>query len=69
MLHYHPDLVRFDLILDDGPADFPPYDMYPIRTEWVPSSGVLETSARLIPAFSRMPRMRSGGYSIQSAAL
>jgi creatinine amidohydrolase len=44
MLHYHPDLVRLDLIPDDGPADFPPYDLYPPNTEWVPPSGVLSSA-------------------------
>ncbi|MBI1398203.1 MAG: creatininase [Betaproteobacteria bacterium] len=44
MLHYHPELVRLDRIPDDGPADFPPYDMYPPRTEWVPPSGVLSSA-------------------------
>ena len=44
MLHYHPDLVRLDSIPDHGPAEFPPYDMYPTRTEWVPTSGVLSSA-------------------------
>ena len=44
MLHYHPSLVRLDLIPDDGPAEFPLYDMYPTRTEWVPPSGVLSSA-------------------------
>jgi creatinine amidohydrolase len=44
MLHFHPDLVRLDRIPDDGPADFPPYDFYPTRTEWVPASGVLSSA-------------------------
>jgi len=44
MLHYHPSLVRMDLLPDDGPADFPPYDMYPPRTDWVPASGVLSSA-------------------------
>jgi creatinine amidohydrolase len=44
MLHYHPNLVRLDLIPDDGPADFPPYDIYPPRTDWVPPSGVLSSA-------------------------
>lgn len=44
MLHYHPSLVRLDLIPDDGPAEFPLYDMYPTRTEWVPASGVLSSA-------------------------
>ncbi|MCU0869034.1 MAG: creatininase [Burkholderiales bacterium] len=44
MLHHHPDLVRLDLIPDDPPADFPPYDMYPTVTAWVPPSGVLSSA-------------------------
>ena len=44
MLHYHPSLVRVDLIPDDGPADFPPYDVYPTRKNWVPLSGVLSSA-------------------------
>jgi creatinine amidohydrolase len=44
MLHYHPNLVRMDLLPSDGPADFPPYDMYPPRTDWVPASGVLSSA-------------------------
>ncbi len=44
MLHYHPDLVRLDRIPNDAPAHFPPYDIYPTRTEWVPPSGVLSSA-------------------------
>lgn len=44
MLHYHPSLVRLDLIPNDPPADFPPYDIYPTRVEWVPPSGVLSSA-------------------------
>lgn len=44
MLHYHPDLVHIDRIPGDPPADFPPYDIYPTRTEWVPPSGVLSSA-------------------------
>ncbi len=44
MLHYHPTLVRQDLIPDDPPADFPPYDVYPTRRHWVPLSGVLSSA-------------------------
>ena len=44
MLHYHPSLVRLDLIPDDGPAHFPPYDIHPARPEWVPASGVLSSA-------------------------
>ncbi len=44
MLHYHPDLVQLDQIPDDQAADFPPYDMYPTCTHWVPRSGVLSSA-------------------------
>ena len=45
MLHYHPSLVRVDLIpKDEAPADFPPYDVYPTRKHWVPLSGVLSSA-------------------------
>ena len=44
MLHYHPSLVRVDLIPDEAPADFPPYDVYPTRRHWVPLSGVLSSA-------------------------
>jgi len=44
MLHFHPQLVALEKIPDDGPADFPPYDMYPTRTAWVPPSGVLSSA-------------------------
>ncbi len=44
MLHYHPSLVRVDLIPDEPPADFPPYDVYPSRRHWVPLSGVLSSA-------------------------
>ena len=44
MLHYHPSLVRTDLIPDEAPADFPPYDVYPTRRHWVPLSGVLSSA-------------------------
>ena len=44
MLHYHPELVRLDRLPSDPPADFPPYDIYPTRTAWVPPSGVLSSA-------------------------
>ena len=44
MLHLHPELVRIERIPDDPNASFPPYDMYPTRTEWVPPSGVLSSA-------------------------
>lgn len=44
MLHLYPELVRMDRVPDDPNADFPPYDMYPTRQEWVPPSGVLSSA-------------------------
>ncbi|MBW4690490.1 MAG: creatininase [Lyngbya sp. HA4199-MV5] len=44
MLHFYPELVHLEQLPDDPPADFPPYDMYPTRTEWVPPSGVLSSA-------------------------
>lgn len=44
MLHYHPQLVSLERIPSHGPAQFPIYDMYPARTAWVPSSGVLSSA-------------------------
>jgi creatinine amidohydrolase len=40
-LHLHPHLVRWDKLPKDPPANFPPYDVYPTNTSWVPPSGVL----------------------------
>jgi creatinine amidohydrolase len=44
MLHLFPQLVRLDLIPDDPPAEFPPYETYPPHIEWVPASGVLSSA-------------------------
>ena len=45
MMHYYPEMVRLDLIPDNPPAEFPPYDIWPPHRDWVPSSGAL-TSAK-----------------------
>jgi creatinine amidohydrolase len=44
MLHYHPELVRMDLIPGDGPAHFPDYETFPPYTHLVPPSGVLSSA-------------------------
>ncbi len=49
MLHLRPDLVRRDLIPDDPPAQFPPYDIYPLDPAAIPHHGVL-SSARAATA-------------------
>ena len=45
MMHFHPSMVREELIPDHPPGEFQPYDMYPERAHWVPESGSL-TSAK-----------------------
>ena len=44
MLHYFPELVGIDKLPPEPTVDFPPYDMYPPHTHWVPSSGVLSSA-------------------------
>jgi creatinine amidohydrolase len=44
MMHYHPNMVSLENIPDHGPAEFPVYDIYPTRREWVPASGVLSSA-------------------------
>lgn len=41
MLYCYPDLVRMDCIAEEGLAQFPPYDVFPDKPEWVPASGAL----------------------------
>lgn len=49
MLHLHPELVQFDKVPLHPPADFPPYDVYPVEPHRVPASGAL-SSARTASA-------------------
>lgn len=44
MLHFYPELVHLDRIPDEPAAQFPPYDLYPACTHWVPASGVLSSA-------------------------
>lgn len=44
MAHYHPKLVRLDLIPDVSSAEFPPYDLFPQCADWVHTSGVLSSA-------------------------
>jgi creatinine amidohydrolase len=41
MLHLAPDLVDMSKVPTHPPAQFPPYDVYPVNPSWVPSSGAL----------------------------
>jgi creatinine amidohydrolase len=44
MLYLFPHLVHMDKLPDDGPAEFPPYDLYPPNPDWVPPSGALSVA-------------------------
>ncbi len=68
MMHLYPDQVRIDRIPDDPPADFPPYDMWPARRDWVPSSGAL-TSAKAASAEKGRRIMESVVDGIAAAVL
>lgn len=43
MLALYPDHVHLDRAVDHPPATFPPYDVYPVKTEWTPASGTLSS--------------------------
>ncbi len=49
MAHYYPQLVKLDRIPDVPPVEFPPYDVFPLRPEWVPASGVLSSAKAATP--------------------
>lgn len=36
MLYRHPELVDMSKLTDEGPAEFPPYDVYPVSFENIP---------------------------------
>jgi creatinine amidohydrolase len=44
MLYLHPELVQFDKVPRHPPADFPPYDVFPVDPASVPSSGALSSA-------------------------
>ncbi|MCP4330118.1 MAG: creatininase [Alphaproteobacteria bacterium] len=44
MLHLYPELVEFDKVPLHPPADFPPYDVYPVDPSRIPSSGALSSA-------------------------
>ncbi|WP_418160596.1 creatininase [Benzoatithermus flavus] len=39
MLALHPQLVVLERAIDQAPASFPPYEVYPVHPEWTPPSG------------------------------
>lgn len=51
MLHVRPELVDLKRAPEDGPANFPPYDVFPPDRSWVPPSGALSSPARATADF------------------
>ena len=43
MLYCYPELVDVSKIPDEKLPDFPPYDLFPVKPEWVPASGSLSS--------------------------
>lgn len=43
MLALYPQLVDLSRAVDVQPAEFPPYDVYPVKPEWTPASGTLSS--------------------------
>jgi len=43
MLYLEPELVRFAEVPLHPPADFPPYDVFPIEPHRIPASGALSS--------------------------
>lgn len=44
MLHLHPQLVDMSKAVDQEPATFPPYDVFPAKPAWTPCSGCLSSA-------------------------
>ncbi len=44
MLALYPDLVDMSKVVDHPPAEFPPYDMFPVVAERTPSAGTLSSA-------------------------
>ena len=49
MLRLHPDLVSLQDAVEHAPATFPPYDVYPPKSEWTPASGTLSSPKDATP--------------------
>ncbi|MYB35519.1 MAG: creatininase [Gammaproteobacteria bacterium] len=44
MMHLYPELVDISKIVDHEPAQFPPYDMFPVDPSLTPASGTLSSA-------------------------
>lgn len=46
MLYLYPELVNMEKVVDQAPATFPPYDIFPSDQTWVPSHGTLSSARK-----------------------
>ncbi len=54
MLYLHPELVNMDKVIDQDPASFPPYDLFPSDPAWVPDSGTLSSARNATAAHGEL---------------
>jgi len=54
MLYCYPEFVQMERLGNESAARFPPYDLFPPRTEWVPASGVLSSGLSATPEKGRL---------------
>ena len=54
MMYFEPDLVRYDLMSDDGLDKVPKYQRYPVSKTLIPSTGTLYTSISSTPDKGKM---------------
>jgi creatinine amidohydrolase len=45
MLYCHPEMVDMAKVVTEPPANFPTYDVFPVRSNWVPASGCLSSAS------------------------
>lgn len=54
MLHLHPNLVDMSQVHDHPPAEFPPYDLFPVDPARTPASGCLSSAKRAKAEFGEL---------------
>lgn len=66
MLHLHPNMVQVDRILDQAPADLPPYDLLPVRADRTPESGCLSSAKAATAAIGSLLLERASSAIAQA---
>ncbi len=66
MLHFHPELVRKELIPDNPSVNPPPFDVFPARRDFATQSGALITAAGASADKGRIMAEQAGADIIQA---